>query len=444
MKKNIAILAFLMTLINPVIAQDTIHVRHIDTMARYYIPVWCNNFEYNSTLDAYRGWVNFQGESFSFAKEEAFRMYTDDTLQVYGIAACLTTIWQLDSSWLEYDLRYGIDTSRKCLYGYLRLYEAETDSLRHVGEELLVYLLTTPVSYYLDLGLYQQPILPMYERFFSAPVTVADSFYVGRRYRTDCMDGNEMHLATLSSGTIVPDYVIAFYRDYVNSSGDTVRGWQWTHWPDWGLFYFIFPIIAPPDTTVNPGGSIDTLATDTLVVHPGNSLVLAPGDTLVLGGDTLVVTGDTLVVHLGDTILLGGHSFVVNPGDTLVVGSGDTIFVNPDGSITVSPGSTIVILGGTGGDNPGGDDPVVGLRQADMVYRYTAVSPNPATGRATVTSSFGLTQIEAFDEQGRLVQTLPATGLKATLDVSSWPRGTYLLRIHTPLGTATKKLVISR
>ena len=417
MKKNIAILAFLMALINPVIAQDTIHVRHLDTMARYYIPVWCNIFEYNPTLDAYLGWVNFQGESFSFAKEEAFRMYTDDTLQVYGIAACLTTIWQLDSSWLEYDLRYGIDTSRKCLYGYLRLYEAETDSLRHVGEELLVYLLTTPVSYYLDLGLYQQPILPMYERFFSAPVTVADSFYVGRRYRTDCMDGNKMHLATLSDGTEVPDYVIAFYRDYVNSFGDTVRGWEWSHWPEWPLFYFIFPIIAPPDTTVNPGGSIDTLATDTLVVHPGNSLVLAPGDTLVIGGDTLVVTGDTLVVHLGDTILLGGHSFVVNPGGTFVVGSGS-------------------------GTSDPGDDPGVGLRQADMLYRYTAVSPNPATQRATVTSSFGLERIEVYDSQGRQTLTLPATGYRATLELSAWPRGTYLLRILTPLGPTTKKLLV--
>ncbi|MBP5546962.1 MAG: T9SS type A sorting domain-containing protein [Bacteroidales bacterium] len=53
-----------------------------------------------------------------------------------------------------------------------------------------------------------------------------------------------------------------------------------------------------------------------------------------------------------------------------------------------------------------------------------------------------MTQIEAFDEQGRLVQTLPATGLKATLDVSSWPRGTYLLRILTPAGPTTKKLLV--
>ena len=28
-----------------------------------------------------------------------------------------------------------------------------------------------------------------------------------------------------------------------------------------------------------------------------------------------------------------------------------------------------------------------------------------------------------------------------TLDVSSWPSGAYLLRIHTPQGIATKKLL---
>ena len=209
----------------------------------------------------------------------------------------------------------------------------------------------------------------------------------------------------------------------------------WSFLPNYTRYrWLMFPIIAPPDTTANP--------TDTLVVQPGYTLSFHGGDTIVLGGDTLVLDS-AFTLAVGDTLVLpSGDTLVFHPGDTLVVNSGDTIFFGPNSTIFFSPGSTIAILGGTGGDNPGGGDPVVGLRQADMVYRYTAVSPNPATGRATVTSSFGLTQIEAFDEQGRLVQTLPASGLKASLDVSSWPRGTYLLRIHTPLGTTTKKLLV--
>jgi hypothetical protein len=59
-----------------------------------------------------------------------------------------------------------------------------------------------------------------------------------------------------------------------------------------------------------------------------------------------------------------------------------------------------------------------------------------------VTTNFNLTQVEVFDEQGRQCHTLPASGHKADLDVSSWPRGTYLLRILTPAGPTTKKLLI--
>ena len=59
-----------------------------------------------------------------------------------------------------------------------------------------------------------------------------------------------------------------------------------------------------------------------------------------------------------------------------------------------------------------------------------------------VLSSFGLTRIEAYDPNGHRVADLPATGLQATLDVASWPAATYLLRITTPMGTVTKKLIV--
>ena len=90
----------------------------------------------------------------------------------------------------------------------------------------------------------------------------------------------------------------------------------------------------------------------------------------------------------------------------------------------------------------GGDTPQVAISENDMVARYVTVQPNPATNEARVLSSFGLTRIEAFDAGGRQVMGREATGVEATLDVTSWPRGTYLLRITTPLGTATKKLLV--
>ena len=82
--------------------------------------------------------------------------------------------------------------------------------------------------------------------------------------------------------------------------------------------------------------------------------------------------------------------------------------------------------------------------EPDMLRRYTAVTPNPATGRAKVVSSFGLTMVEAFNAAGEKVHELrlPDAPLTATLDVSRWPTGTYILRLHTPQGVATKKLIV--
>ena len=100
---------------------------------------------------------------------------------------------------------------------------------------------------------------------------------------------------------------------------------------------------------------------------------------------------------------------------------------------TTNPGDTI---------NPGGD--TLAIDRNDPVYRYTNVAPNPATETVRVTSSFGLSRIEAYDLKGHLISEFrtPNSEFSTTLDVSSWPRGTYLLRITTPAGPTTKKLLI--
>ena len=83
-------------------------------------------------------------------------------------------------------------------------------------------------------------------------------------------------------------------------------------------------------------------------------------------------------------------------------------------------------------------------RAVELLKRYTSVQPNPATETAKVISSFGLTRIEAFNSAGDRVYDAPHTGLTATLDVSRWPAGTYILRLHTPAGTVGKKLIVRR
>ena len=96
-------------------------------------------------------------------------------------------------------------------------------------------------------------------------------------------------------------------------------------------------------------------------------------------------------------------------------------------------------------ENPGpGEQPgdTTGISQADMVSRYVTVQPNPATEEAQVLSSFGLQRIDAYTADGRCILSQEANGLQATLDVRGWASGTYLLRVATPMGTATKKLLV--
>ena len=430
MKKTVILLGFVLALCLPLAAQDTIHIRDMRLISRYYVRDWPHNFPTITDpkgVEYTQGWISKLGESHDQRREDGWYMYTDDTLQVYGIAASLSTYWRLNPDYYAEEILAGrLDTSCEYLYTYLRLYEADPDSLRPVGEDLLVHLRHTPVSFYIDLELFKsfvgnaesytvnfQPILPMYERYFSEPVTVADSFYVGRRYRTEHRN-EEVRLIELADSGYYGTMHMASYVDYISTNVfgvvDTVRGWFYQTWSPRRDIPFLFPIIAPPDTTANPSDTTVVNPIDT-VINLGDTIIVLPGDTLIIGGDTLVNTGDTVIVTPGEPIIIGGDTIVVNPGDTVIV----------------NPGSHLAVI-----------------RQDDLIYRYTTLQPNPATDRVSVLSSFGITAIEAYDLRGRKVYEVrtPNSEFKVTLDVSSWPRGTYLLRITTPAGPTTKKLLI--
>ena len=79
-----------------------------------------------------------------------------------------------------------------------------------------------------------------------------------------------------------------------------------------------------------------------------------------------------------------------------------------------------------------------------MLQRYINLLPNPAVDQVQVLSSFGLSRIEFYNAAGVRVQEQKAAGYSATLDVSALPAGPYLVRIVTPAGTVTKKLVVQR
>lgn len=87
------------------------------------------------------------------------------------------------------------------------------------------------------------------------------------------------------------------------------------------------------------------------------------------------------------------------------------------------------------------NNPTVGIE--NMIQRLITISPNPAHGNVKVLSSFGLQKIETFNTAGKMVFSDEADGYSSTIDVTSWPKGPYVLRITTPMGTTTKKLLVN-
>ena len=423
MKKTILFIALAASLSAGALqAQDTVWMK----------PAPLGNYFYNNWIDTTERYVASPG-SISIPHVEAKRFYTPDTIQVYGIAAMMTDeffgryiptpAYPTLQSYL--DVTYPMDSSYDNCEEELVLYqydENDPELMLQQGEGLPVHLLYTPVSYYImsntPIVSYRDTIpKPVYERYFSAPQIVHDTFYAGVTKR-------DMEFDKIDSSRLVrlrpPFFMVLFsYPDQrMLDEGQAVLYQDSIQNPCRWVFYdssrdmiYFFPILTPPDTTANPSDTTVINPIDT-VINLGDTIIVLPGDTLIIGGDTLVNTGDTVIVTPGEPIIIGGDTIVVNPGDSVIV--------NPGNSLSI-------------------------IRQDDLIYRYTSLQPNPATNRVRVLSSFGITAIEAYDLRGRLVytNTFKHSHIHTfSLDVSSWPRGTYLLRILTPAGPTTKKLLI--
>ena len=65
--------------------------------------------------------------------------------------------------------------------------------------------------------------------------------------------------------------------------------------------------------------------------------------------------------------------------------------------------------------------------------------PNPTTG--TFALNKAATQIELYDMAGRQIKTFSDTEFNTPLDISNLSNGIYFIKIATPEGTGTKRLI---
>ncbi len=68
--------------------------------------------------------------------------------------------------------------------------------------------------------------------------------------------------------------------------------------------------------------------------------------------------------------------------------------------------------------------------------------PNPASGNVKVSASCVMERIAVYTLRGELWQTFLPGSQEALLDVSSWPRGAYMLRVMSSQGVETRKLIV--
>ena len=78
-----------------------------------------------------------------------------------------------------------------------------------------------------------------------------------------------------------------------------------------------------------------------------------------------------------------------------------------------------------------------------ILEEYTHIIPNPATDKVNIFSSFSIRKIEIYSLKGVKVKEEVVSNTSSTIDVSNLSEGIYLVKVYTPSGVATKKLVIN-
>ena len=70
--------------------------------------------------------------------------------------------------------------------------------------------------------------------------------------------------------------------------------------------------------------------------------------------------------------------------------------------------------------------------------RHTFLAPNPARDHVSVSSHFLVAQVDAYDAHGTLVYSEPTFDVNADINISSWPKGSYVFIVHTHHGSTAK------
>jgi len=267
-------------------------------------------------------------------------------------------------------------------------------------------------------GMIADSIVDSYEVFFDQPIPIRDTFFVYHIIDTG-------FCVTTEDSVLFADLCDASLSQYIINWSETKGFYRVLHLY-WGL---VFPILRPP-----------LLQCDTAwqfrVEEEGDGWTMlrwqSDGSGFyrlhIVGGDidTTVNVYSTIYTIHGVTAGEEYTAELTHVCNFDLTGNGDTLIYSEPLTLTFTA--------------------ALGIGEAAWAAALT-MSPNPATDEVRI-EGFGDAGLQAdvMDVQGRRVacRTAPEGSGQLTLDVSHLPAGIYLVRLATPQGTATRRLVLTR
>lgn len=399
--------------------------------------------------------------------EYARYCYTDSSLRVIGIAAAMDLVcwgyWSdtlnpWDHTWPEYFNLYEVDP--------------ETDSMillasKSWNKSQPRYLMLDHYYKNYHLGTKDSTnFKPIFEVYFDSAITLYDSFYVAYTSNNNKFDHNsndywdcavtafDGQLGYIGNDYIIPE-ITHFRRrlhqipteenpDYLGLAFCATD----TNWHTYGHLYLhcdgllggtfrfypcIFPII---DTSRYVAETSCERPTDLGVMS------LSPGSAMLSWYDPNGSRWELSVAPEGGSVEDGVKTQWDNTVATLEgLEQGQWYFAwvrTLCDSTHSSPWSErlrFYIPADTTG-------PEIVITPENIVDKSTHLMPNPATDHLTVVSSFRMSTVEVWSLSGKLALRHKVDAMSTSIDVSSLPKGHYIVRIATNKGLTHKKLVV--
>lgn len=449
--KKLILLSFIVLNTLPIKAQmDTIQfgIEHRDST--YYYHCWID--EHLSKLQWEHGYWVTNFIPYILAKP----FYTDIPLNIIGIA-CVTEIVTRS----PYNPNSTTPVSSDTVPEYFELYEATDTSFEKIASTRWDTIKPTKYMYFENNTPVCPPISPIYEAYFDSARTVFDSFYIAITFYNNVpswepdgygnMEYQPYFPMTYPSKIMINNIINIdssllpcmpyIKRKYIPVEGDFYEYYFDFYPTDTTVWYYSNNIIA--HIPMFPIFDTTGYYTDTCADVSNFSLVSMDMTSATFSW------GNNTSEHIGWQIAYGEDGMAVE--NCTVVNTTSTVHCLSNLDSAKWYVAYVRAMCDTNDYSNWsdsirfyitGDTTTVNIRNT-VLENYTHIIPNPASDMVNIFSSFSIRKVEVYSLKGVKVKEEGVKAASIKMDISNLPKGTYLVKVYTPNGVATKKLIIN-